>query len=349
MKTNYSKLLLFLIVILGSCVAAELDSIQAFRYTFPELENVVPLPEVIPIPPAAVTTSIGQISITKESEELVVNVVEAVIQDNLTEDNITIIERFAEIAPEVPTEVLISVVTESWILGVLDGSVTPTTDFKKIADFFKNDAEFVKFLTQLEFPKINGFPIGGRLDYSISGEIVYSTVEHFEISSLNIPCKNEAEKFYSKNIDILESQASSQKEEIKVFYDGFRTQVNALYNTRLDVKDRLISENLNDLRNFAVFFNAAVDELDYPEEIIRGLKIYIIAFVLEIRVQVLTYEKAYLLFAEREKEQNLILINLTEAAKNAEINANLKSGKDEQKRLYNNAVNNCHNQGAGGG
>jgi hypothetical protein len=343
-------LLLFASFLVLSCVPVELDNIEAFRYTFPELETVKPLPQLTPANPVPVPFVAGEIVVTKDADELVVDVIEAVLDDNITQENLDVIEVFSTVTPEVETDNLIETVTNTWIQGVLSGAIQPSVDLVKVADQFKKDPFMLSYLPQLQFPKVNGVTVGGRLlplEESFEEEIGIDSPE-LRLSTLVTPCKAAADELYAKNVAELEGQAASQRTQIRNFYDPLRAAATAAYATRLVERAGVIAANTQRLSEFIFVFNTAVDNLDYPLDVIRGLKIYVVAFVIDLRAQIVIWSNAFELAAQVERDLKLAAINKLQEDEEKKIAANLKAALDEQRSVYNNAVNNCHNQGAGG-
>lgn len=348
MNSKYFKVFVFALLIFSGCVSEELDNIQAFRYKFPDLETVSPLPTVELTIPAEVEVIIGGILTGKFTDDLVKDVVEAVIDEDIDEVNLQVIDRFSKISPEVSTDELRQVVTNDWIEGVISGAIQPSSDLIKIAQIFKSDPDLVKYLSQLEYPKIDGFSIGGRIGVIDNFFKDFPDRELLRMSSLVTPCRDAAELLYLENVEELERQAVLQIAQAKDFYDDLRNQAELNYNARLDEKDKVIEENLKKLNDFVVFFNSAVDQLKYPEDVIRGLKIFIIAYVVQVREQLVAFGEAYLLAAIFERDKRIALINSEQTLAEFNIREGLKKAIDDQTKLYNDALNNCHNQGAGG-
>lgn len=343
-------LLLFVPFLVLACVPVELDNIEAFRYTFPELETVKPLPDPAPVKPAPVPFVAGEIVVTKDADELVVDVIEAVIDDNITQENLDVIEVFSNVTPEVKTDKLIETVTNNWIQGVLSGTIQPSVDLVKVAEEFKKDPFMKSYLPQLQFPKVNGVTVGGRLlplEEAYEEEIGFESPE-LRLSTLVTPCKTAADEAYAKNIAELERQAANQRTQIKNFYDPLRAAANTEYANRIVERTGVIASNTQRLSEFIFVFNSAVDDLDYPLNVIRGLKIYVVAFVIDLRGQIVIWSNAFELAAQIERDLKISNINKLQEDEEKKIAANLKAALDEQKSIYNKAVNNCHNQGAGG-
>lgn len=340
------KLLLFcsLVLSLFSCGPVELDNIEAFEYTFPGLEEVEPLPEVVLTVPAEVKVTVGNITVPEEADELVTTVTDG----EIPEENLAVIETFSEISPEVSSQEIIESVTEEWIQGVLDGTIIPSDNLTKIADEFKSDPELVKFFSRLELPKVDGVTPGGRLVFptDTEGQVVLDEV--LRSFALIGPCKETAEKIYLENVGILEADANSQLAKSKAFYDNLRTGFVALYNQSLAQKDQIISTNVNELKVFLIDFNESVDALDYSDEVKRGLKIYVISFAIELSDQVEQWENAFILTAETARDKRVDAANKDQATADATIRASLKAALAEQTSSFQEAVDSCHNQGAGG-
>jgi hypothetical protein len=348
MKFNPKIGFFAILSIIVSCVPQELDNIQAFRYKFPELEEVNPLPIVELTLPPEVEVFLGAILIGIPAEELVRDVVAAVIDENISDINLAVIDDFSKISPEISTDDLKEKVNEEWIVGVLSGTIQPASDFILIAQIFKSDPDMAKYLAQIEFPQIDGFIVNGRI---IFPDLIPKTIpipESLRISTLVTPCKEAAEKLYLQNIDELEQQAVQQNAQALQFYDLLRSQAISKYNQRILDAEKIMADDLKRFYEFVVFFNAAVDALVYPDEVKRGLKIYIIAYVIQLRNQIIAYDNSYDLAIILERNRKLELIRFEQSDVEFSIRDNLTNAMEEQKMTYNTAVNNCHNQGAGG-
>jgi hypothetical protein len=341
---KYAGLILFAII--GSCVPAELDNIQAFKYTFPDLEIVDSLPEVVLTEPVAVVETDGDIIITTDAELLVEDVVAAVIDKNITQENLDLIQAFSEIAPNILDSVIINGATEAWIRGTLDGSIQPSADFLRIQADFKANPEFVKYLAQLEFPTVDGFRPGSRLMLYKQEKIKNGF--NSRIESLVVPCKEAAEEIYLRNIKKLEDESVVQIQGIRDYYQVFISQYNQEYEARIILGAKLIADNTSNLLRFAVSLNKAIDELDYPRSVKRGLKSYIIAFVLGSKDQLIQFEESFAIAAEFARNRRITASNILRDGAILTAKTNLNSAIQTQTTNYNTATNNCHNQGAGG-
>lgn len=348
MKFNLKIVFFAILSIIVSCVPQELDNIQAFRYKFPELDEVKPLPIVELTLPPEVKVSFGEILIGIPADELVTDVVAAVIDEDISDINLAVIDDFSTISPEISTDDLKERVNEEWIMGVLSGIIQPASDFILIAEIFKNDPDKAKYLSQIEFPEIDGFIVNGRIKFP---ELIPKTIpkpETLRISTLVTPCKEAAEELYLQNIDELEQQAVQQNAQVLQYYDLLRNKAISEYNQRILDEEKIIADNLERFYEFVVFFNAAVDALVYPDEVKRGLKIYIIAYVIQLRDQIIAYDNSYDLAIILERDRKLELIKFEQSDVEFSIRDNLNNAMEEQKTIYNTAANNCHNQGAGG-
>jgi hypothetical protein len=333
------------IFVFNGCIRAELDNMQAFEYTFPELGVVDPLPEIVLTEPVEVVETDGKIIVTKESDELVQDVVVAVIDDSITQENLDVIQSFSELAPNVSDEVIIDGVTEAWILGVLDGSILPSPEFLQIESEFEEIEELLKYYSQLEFPTVDGFVPGRRLMFSKENR--GNNVANLRIESLVTPCKKAAEAIYLKNVGLLEDQSDLQIKEIEDHYQVFIDQYEQDYLERLISGQQVIADNTTQLLEFVLLFNKSIDGLDYPNWVKRGLKIYVIAFVLRYNAQIIQLEESFAIAAKFARDKRIATANglRDEAIQKGE--AYLKVAILTQTTKYNTATNNCHNQGAG--
>lgn len=334
------------VLVLTGCVPSELDNIQAFEYSFPGLEIIDPLPLVITPVPAQVTETNGSISISNETSLLVQDVVAAVVDDNITEENLSLIEEFSNIAPNVPDNQILDGVDEAWILGVLDGSIQPSPEFLQIQAEFEAIISFDKYFIQLEVPTVDGFRPGDRLIFE-KRENNYKGF-NTRIESLVVPCKEAAEEIYLQNVKKLEDESAQQIQGIRDFYQVFLSQYELDYNTRIILGSQIIVDKTVEVLEFAIFFNNAIDDLDYPINVKRGLKSYLIAYVLDFVVQLKVFEKSFVLAADFARDKKVAAANLLRNEAIIEAEANLKAALLLQTTNYNSALNNCHNQGAGG-
>lgn len=343
-------LLLFVPFLVLACVPVELDNIEAFRYTFPELETVKPLPDPVPVKPDPVPYVPGDIIVPKDADELVVDVIEAVIDDNITEENLEVIDVFSTVSPEVKTDKLVETVTSTWIEGVLLGTIQPSPEFINIAEEFAKDPLMRSYLPQLQFPKVNGVSINGRILEEIP--TVENQIEFektiLRLATLVVPCKEAADEQYAKNVAELETQASNNRTLVKNFYDPLRAATLTEYNQRIQEGSSFVNTTRNELIQFFITFNAAVDKLNYPEDVIRGLKVYVISAIWQIIKSNQLWLNSLTIAAQFERDLKIANINKLQEDEEKKIAANLKSALDEQKSIYNKAVDNCHNQGAGG-
>lgn len=347
------KTVFYSIVIAGlavfSCVPVELDNIEAFVYTFPELEEVEPLPEPELTAPPEVTETDGDIVITEETEELVTNVEEAVANDNLTEENLALIDDFAEVGEEVSDEEVIETVTDEWIEGVLDETVTPSQEFEAIADEFESNPEFEDYLSQLDLPAVDGTVPGGRMIFGTIDLEKFTPVRQVEkVQSLVTPCKEAAEAIYLRNLGTLEDQVAAQRAQAKTYYDGLAAQADALYATRLAQRTAILNARLQSLRTYLVNFNRLVDRLRYPARVKRGLKIYAAAYTIRVSRQLFQWADAYARAAVFARDKRKSETAREYAAALARIESAFTQAKNSLTASYNTAVNNCHNQGSGG-
>jgi hypothetical protein len=343
---NVKLLLLALFVIVGSCVPAELDSIQAFEFTFPGLEIVDPLPEVVITEPVAVVETDGDITIPVEADELVSNVVASVVTNDITQENLDLIQAFSEIAPNISDAVVIDGLTEAVMSGILDGSIQPSADFLQIQADFKANPEFVKYFSQLELPTVDGSIPGARLTFDKRETI--KNEFNSRIGALVGPCKETADEIYLRNVKKLEDESVVQIQGILTNYLAFTSQYEQDYAARIILGAELIADNTTELLDFAVSTNKAIDELDYPDAVKRGLKSYIIAFVLGSKDQLIQFEESFAIAAEFARDKRITASNVLRDGAILIAETNLNSAILIQTTNYNTAVNNCHNQGAGG-
>jgi hypothetical protein len=339
-------LCLVLFILVGSCVPAELDNIQAFEYTFPDLEIVDPLPEVVFTEPVAVVETDGDIIITTDADLLVQDVVAAVIDKNITQANLDVIEAFSKIAPNISDSVIIDGATEAWILGILDGSIQPSAAFLQIESEFKVIAELAKYFSQSAFPTVDGFRPGARL-MPDKGEKLKNEFNS-RLVSLVTPCKEAAEEIYLLNIKKLEDESAVQIQSIRDYYQVFISQYEQDYAARIIFGAGLIADNNTEVLRFVIFFNKSIDQLDYPNSVKRGLKSYVIAFVLRYRTQVKQWEESFAIAAEFARDKKIAASTGLNDELILRVEANLKTAILTQTTKYNTATNNCHNQGAGG-
>jgi len=334
------------IFILSGCLPSELDNIKAFEYSFPELEVVEPLPVVVLIEPVEVVETDGKIIITQDSDELVQDVVAAVIDDNITQENLDVIQAFSELAPNVTDNTIIDGVKEAWILGFLNGSIIVSPEFLQIESEFEASEEFLKYFSQLEFPTVDGFVPGGRLIFGSPNKI--NTNPNFRIESLATPCKEAAEAIYLKNTGILEDQSNLQIEEIEDYYQIFIDKYEQNYLERLISGGEVIANNTTQLLEFMLFYNKPIDALEYPDSVKRGLKIYVIAFVINVKKLIADWQTSYELAAKFARDKKIDSANLLKEQAILKVETNLKTAILDQTLKYNAVTNNCHNQGAGG-
>ena len=342
-----------LAALITACLPAELDNLQSFEYRFDELEVVEPLPEVEFPEPPEVPQEPGGVEITENTDLLVRDVVQAVIDEDIDEINITIIEQFAQVAEdEVPTEVLVAEVTNDWIAGIFDGSITPSPELQLINDEFESIEEFLPYFSQLKFPNVDGIEIRGRLvQDGIPMEIPKISLPQntAEITSLVTPCKEAAEELYLANIQELTEQAAVQRAEAEVFYADLIGFFETEYVNDLNAQgDLLYEQYATDFEEFAIVFNNAIDDLNYPETIIRGLKVYLAAYVIQSYDNLNEWFDSYLLSIDVARDGNIDRLETELNLVLDEIDQNLATGIAEQTALYNEAVNNCHDQGFGG-
>ncbi|WP_289029903.1 hypothetical protein [uncultured Algoriphagus sp.] len=344
---------LFLGAVMVACLPAELDNLQSFEYRFDELEEVDPLPEVEFPEPPEVPQEPGGVEVTESTDQLVRDVVQAVIDEDIDQINLTIIEQFAQVAEnEVPTEVLVAEVTNDWIAGIFDGSVTPSPELQFINDEFENIEDFLPYFSQLKFPNVDGIEIRGRLiidGIPLDPPKINLPSSNLEITSLVTPCKEAAEELYLANIQELTDQAAVQRAEAEAFYADLITFFETEYVNELNAQgDLLYEQYATDFEEFAIVFNNAIDDLSYPETIIRGLKVYLAAYVIQSYENLNEWFSSYLLSIDVAKEGNIDRLKTELNLVLDEIDQNLAAGIAEQTTLYNEAVNNCHDQGFGG-
>jgi hypothetical protein len=348
MKLNKILFVFFIPFLFTACVPSELDNIESFVYSFPGLEDIDPLPELTLTKPIEVKETPGEITVTKESDELVSDVIAAITAKNLTEENLLLIENFSEVAPEISSKEIIEAVTDDWITGILNGSIIPSDNLKKIAAEFKKNPLFLVYFAQLVLPTVDGLVPGGRLFLpSDPGNKLFDNPILRSLATAG-PCKETLDKIYLENLEKLETQADAQLVQSKTFYDDLRNQALALYTKKLSDKDKIIGDNVEELNAFLIDFNQAVDKLSYPEEVKRGLKIYILSFAIELRAQIVKWGIAYTASAEVARDKRVDLANKEQISVNAGIKVNLKLALEELTKSYNTEVENCHNQGAGG-
>jgi hypothetical protein len=349
MKINKILFVFSFSLFLFSCVPAELDNIEAFVYTFPGLEEVEPLPApVLTAPTITVVETDGDIDIPVEADQLVKDVIAAVVDENITQENLVLIESFSQVAPEITSEEIIETVTGNWITGILDGTIVASPEINEIADSFKDDPVFTSYLTQLDLPTVDGVIPGARIFFSGTPERKFFDNELLRILDPLPACQTEAKALYDKNIGLYNTQEGVQLAAAKVFYDNLRTIASNEYTSRIAEKKAIIDPTKNEIRKYITDFNTSVDGLDYPEEVIRGLKIYIIAFVIELNNQISNWEDTFDDSAEVSRDKKLAAITVNDNASVALIKSNFKVARDEQTAAYNEAADTCHNQGAGG-
>ncbi|MDG1277491.1 MAG: hypothetical protein P8O16_09440 [Algoriphagus sp.] len=338
---------IILLLLVGSCLPAELDNIQAFEYSFPELEEVEELPEVVVVTPTEELPTEGDLIVTEKGEKLVVDVVEAVIDDNISEENITIIESFAEVAPEVADDYINTEVTNEWIEGIFNGDVAPSQEFLQIQEEFEDNEEFVAYLAQLEFPTVDGVIPGGRVNPS---KVQYKPISSPQnrLSSLVTPCKEAAEALYLENLQNLEDQYQAQIDLVEAFYLNFPADYELNSILRRASFSEVLRSKTDEIKAFAFTFGSAIEALDYSDNIKRGLRIYLAVFVLSSRSQLLEWDLNYQLAEDKALEKSLESVQNEKQAALITAKNNYDLAVSLQEQIYNGAVDNCHNQGAGG-
>lgn len=344
MKVFVYIILLFLV---SSCLPAELDNIQAFEYSFPELEEVGELPEVVVVTPAEELPTEGDLIISEKAEELVVDVVEAVIDDNISDENITIIERFAEVAPEVSDEYINAEVSNEWIEGIFSGDLEPSPEFLRIKEEFEENEDFLAYLSQLEFPTVDGVIPGGRINFTKEKGKSFSPLQS-RVSSLVTPCKEAAEVLYLKNLKTLDDQYQAQIALVEAFYLNFPADYELNSILRRARFSEVLQSKTDEIKAFAFTFGSAIEALDYPDNIKRGLRIYLVVFVLSSQTQLLEWDLNYQLAEDKALEKSLESVANEKQAALVTAKNNYDLAVSLQEQVYNGAVDNCHNQGAGG-
>lgn len=127
-----------------------------------------------------------------------------------------------------------------------------------------------------------------------------------------------------------------------------RSLAEASYIKWLADGDQIISENLTSLSSFLGDLNSVINQSDASEDVKRGLKSYILAFAIQYAIQLSEWEIVYTQAGELAKNTNLESILIEQTSVDDDINANLADAIKKQTASYNAALNNCHNQGAGG-
>jgi hypothetical protein len=348
------KTVFYWIVLAGlavfSCVPAELDNIEAFVYTFPELEEIDPLPELELTPPLEVVVEDGSISLTEKTEELVLDVEEAVVDDDLTDTNLELIEDFSELAQEISDDELIETINEEWLTGIIDGTIEPSPELEALADDFISNEEFFGYLTQLDLPKVDGVVPGGRMSWGSSGpnELLLNPRYVERVLSLVTPCKLAAEALFLENVKKLEDQASAQKAEAKNYYDNLKNTRTSFWDQRTTNSLIAIRNTLNLIRSRLISFNRSVDLLRRPSWVKRGLKAYMAAWAIYMTRQYNQYLITAPIAYANAKATEIARIDQAYQDKIIEIESNLAIGINAVTEVYNTAVNNCHDQGSGG-
>lgn len=344
MKSFAYITLLFLVC---SCLPAELDNIQAFEYSFPELEEVEDLPEVVVVAPVEELPTEGDLVISLKTEELVVDVIDAVIDDNISEENLTTINSFADLAPEISDEYINTEASNEWIEGIFSGDVEPSQEFLQIQDEFDDNEEFLDYLSQFEFPTFDGVIPGGRVIRSKGHSKSFSSSQS-RSNSLVTPCKEKAEELYLNNLLNLEVQYQAQLALIESFYLNFPGDYELNSILRRARFSEVLRSKTDEIKAFAFTFGSAIEALDYPDNIKRGLHIYLVVFVLISKSQLLEWDLTYQLAEDRALEKSLESINNEKETALISAKNNFDIAVNAQEESYNSAVENCHNQGAGG-
>lgn len=346
------KIFLFIFIALTGCLPSELDNLQSFEYRFDELEVVEPLVDIEFSEPPEVPREPGGVEVSGETDLLVRDVVQAVVDEDIDDTNITIIEQFAEVAPEVPTQLLIDEVTNDWIVGVFNGTVTPSEELILLNDEFEKIEEFLPYFSQLRFPNIDGIEFRGRRqnlerNFNLLDLVVLNKSQ--DVMSLVTPCKEAAEVLYVANLEELNRQAESQIADARTFYASLITFYETEYVDNLNAQgDELYDEYLRDFEEFAIVFNTAIENLNYPEIIVRGLKAYLASYVIQSINDLNEWFSIYLTSIDAAKEGNISRLENELNSVLEVIDRNLNEAIARQTTLFNNAVNNCHDQGFGG-
>ncbi len=344
MKAVTYIILLFLV---SACLPAELDNIQAFEYSFPELEVVEELPEVVVKTPEEELVTQGDVRITEKADSLVVDVIDAVIDDNISGENITVIEQFADLAPAISDEYINTEVTNGWIEGIFSGEIEPSQEFLQVQNEFEDNEDFLPYLSQLEFPTVDGVIPGGRVN-PFKGQSKPFSSPQSRLSSLVTPCKEAAEALYLKNLLNLEGQYQAQIDLVEAFYLNFPADYEFKSILRRASFSEVLRSKTDEIKAFAFTFGSAIEALDYPDNIKRGLRIYLVVFVLSSQSQLLEWDLTYQLAEDQALEKSLESIRSEKESALIAAKAIFDQAVSAQEESYNNAVNNCHNQGSGG-
>lgn len=347
------KYLLFLPVLFISCLPTELDNLDSFEYSFGEFEIVPEVPEVELPEVEEVPTESGTVKPSEKAENLVTNVEEAIVNNNLTPENLELIDKFAAAGGgDISDEEIISEVTDEWIEGVFNGDVEPSNDLKNITDEILTNDEFTGLFSEIEFPKVDGVEVRGRMliDGIIPDVLLPREVQAInQTSSLVTPCKEAAESVFNRNVAEINRLTDLQKASVRANYepeiafyrgpwlDGVIEQGQITYN-----------EILSGLLTFAFRLNSSIDRLNYPTPVKRGLKAYLAAFVIQAINELNQWQISYNQAAELASEQNVNRVLNLILTKENELEANRLSLIAAQQALLTSALNNCHDQGAGG-
>lgn len=343
----------FLSVLFVSCLSTELDNLNSFEYSFGDFEIVPEVPEVELPDVEEVPTESGTVKASEEAEDLLTDVEDAIVNDNLSPENLVLIEKFASAGGEdVTDEEIISEVTDEWIEGVFNGDVEPSNDLKNVTDEILANDEFAGLFSDVEFPKVDGVEVRGRMliDGITPDILLPKEVQAInQTSSLVTPCKEAAESVFNRNVAEINRQTDLQKAAVRANYEPEIAFYRGPWLDGVIGQGQVIYEEIFiELLTFAFRVNSSIDRLNYPAPVIRGLKAYLAAFVLRAINDLIQWQISYNQAAELASEQNVNRVLNIILVKENELEANRLSLIAAQQASLTSALNNCHDQGAGG-
>ncbi|WP_289030898.1 hypothetical protein [uncultured Algoriphagus sp.] len=324
---------------------------KKIQYTFERLEKFDPFP-VTPIKdPKRVKLVPGNIAINEEIRRFSAELNQAVSEKSEDLNKINIINDIFIFTKEKLFEILLNdQPTQGWIKEIFSGNYQPSEEFLFVAKTFEYNLLFDKYFPKINYPEIDGNKIKGRISNQtkiIPHHLSYKD-NQLESKALTAPCIESAKILYDSNIKELRRIAEDQIEKAYIFYNELIVYYNTQFIEELTIAgtDQL-SLHTSELERHSLEINNLIGKLNYSTDILQGLKLYLISFVVLSKQILVEWERSYLISAELAKEINIQNARDEYRLYVLEVSINFNAAIQKQDKIFEEVINNCYDQGFG--
>jgi hypothetical protein len=336
------------------CDTKELEFIQPYQFVSEEFDSITELPPVEDPDPEVAEPELPLINEPAQTQLLFQDLNEAENDEDVDETTLTILEKVEAFILAKPDETAEAVQEQAELLSEDDISAFFDEEFEFSADLLelaasaKEDLDIGSLFTSLLIPiELVEIDFGGRKDlYTALEKDMF--LENLRTATLVGPCA-EAARAASRSAGIrLEASRNAQLENIEATYQRRLTEAEqrlasrnaaalSLYQSRLIAGQAIITSILGVANKVARFNRSLASRYRYYAFVymINLRTVYAQSYTLSIRANQAAYER----------EIGVALSLRSQVG--SEVDENYNVGLININNLLRDALNNCHNQGAG--